>query len=170
MNEKIERIIVEATKEVFEQMAFLEVLEEGEFENEAPPLEGPSSEETEKGSNVQIQSTLAFKGRFEGTISVAYSQKLARILASNMLGLDEDEINIPEDVVDSVREVTNMISGGILTRLTLEGEPVDLSVPTVGMVDNEDDFVEDESAIVVKFDAEGERVLSKMMCSSLDMF
>ena len=170
MNEKMERIIVDATKEVFAQMAFLEVLEEGEFENEAPMLEDHPSGETEGCSGIQFQSTLAFTGRYEGTISVACSQKLARILAANILGLDEDEINVPEDLVDSVREVTNMISGGILTRLTLQGEPVDLSVPKVGMIDNEDDFIEDESAIVVKFDAEGERVLSKMMCSTLDMF
>ena len=170
MNEKMERIIVDATKEVFAQMAFLEVLEESEFENEAPMLDDSSPGETEGRPGIQFQSTLAFTGRYEGTISVACSQKLARILAANILGLDEDEINIPEDLVDSVREVTNMISGGILTRLTLQGEPVDLSVPKVGMIDNEDDFIEDESAIVVKFDAEGERVLSKMMCSTLDMF
>ena len=163
-NEELKKIIVEATTEVFEQMAFVDV-EEDDFEEEA----GSEPEKQNEDSCVQIMSTLGFSGRYSGTVSVAYSQKLAKILAANILGVDVEEVKIPEDVIDSVREVTNMIGGSVLTRLTEEGEPVDLTVPKVGMVDSESDFIEDESAIVIRFDAEGERVVSKMKCRTEDM-
>lgn len=164
-NEELKEIIVEATTEVFEQMAFVDV-EEDNFEEEAG---SEAAEKPNEDSGVQIMSTLGFSGRYSGTVSVAYSQKLAKILAANILGVDVEEVKIPEDVIDSVREVTNMIGGSVLTRLTEQGDPVDLTVPKVGMVDNESDFIEDESAIVIRFDAEGERVVSKMKCRTDDM-
>jgi len=163
-NEELKEIIVEATTEVFEQMAFVDV-EEDDFEEEA----GSETEKQNEDSCVQIMSTLGFSGRYSGTVSVAYSQKLAKILAANILGIDVEEVKIPEDVIDSVREVTNMIGGSVLTRLTEEGDPVDLTVPKVGMVDSESDFIEDESAVVIRFDAEGERVVSKMKCRTEDL-
>ena len=161
MVNKLKKIIEEATREVFEQMAFVEVLNEEEL----AALNESGESVTQQNSTVQVQGTLTFSGRFEGTISVAYSNHLAKTLAANILGLEMEEIRMPEDVVDSVREFTNMVSGNILTRLTESGEPVDLSIPKVGMVDSESDFMEDDSAVVVKLDAEGEPVLSKLQCS-----
>jgi len=167
MNDKLGKIIVDSAREVFEQMAFLEVSEETAFED---ALGNTPADTDRRRSHVQIKGTMAFKGRFEGTISVAYSQELARILAANILGLDEDEINVPEDIVDSVREVTNMISGGVLTRLTEQGEPVDLSVPRVGIIDDESDLIDDDSVIVIEFNTEAEQVRSKLKCITLDMY
>ena len=161
MVNKLKKIIEEATREVFEQMAFVEVLNEEEL----AALNESGESVIQQNSTVQVQGTLTFSGRFEGTISVAYSNHLAKTLAANILGLEMEEIRMPEDVVDSVREFTNMVSGNILTRLTESGEPVDLSIPKVGMVDSESDFMEDDSAVVVKLDAEGEPVLSKLQCS-----
>ncbi len=160
MTDRLKEIVTRITTKVFEKMAFVEVVEEGAFPEK-------TGEGAEKKSIVQITSTMKFSGHCSGTISVSYSHKLAKFLAANILGIEIKEISMSEDVVDSVREITNIISGSILTELAAGGDPINLSVPTIRVLMDENDFFDDESAVVVRFATEEKNVVSKMKCTAI---
>ena len=69
-----------------------------------------------------------------GKVTVLCDGKFADILCRNVLGVDEDEVMLESDLRDAVRELTNVISGNLLTETYGEDVVFDLMYPQVGAV------------------------------------
>ena len=96
-----------ATFEVLETMFYLfpESLEEGE----ALPARGPF-----------LRSWVTIAGPQPLCIGLQVPQSLARKMAANFLGTDEEEISQPE-MEDILKETTNMMAGAFLSKMEASG-------------------------------------------------
>ena len=106
--------VLEAAKEVFETMIFMEI--------------EPSQEEKSL-TNAGIIGTITYKGSLEGCLAFRTTNSCAEAIAQNMLAGDEDSLS-QEDVCDAVGEIVNMVMGSIKTRLHNESS-VEVSIPSV---------------------------------------
>lgn len=83
-----------------------------------------------------LQVTMTFSGASRGALCVAVPQALAAELATNALGIDEEEQ--PEGAADdALRELLNIICGQTLTAVAGEEPVFDLSIPAVAPCDHE---------------------------------
>lgn len=108
---KIEEMLMSSIFEVFEKMFFVfaEPLRE-----EAPPC--------------PLKAAIGFEGSYKGTMRIALTPELARVMAKNMLNLEEAEITEPI-MADCIKESINMICGSFLRKV----DPVHgcrMSIPT----------------------------------------
>ncbi len=78
---------------------------------------------------------LEFKGIVSGTYAVVCQEEFAVALAVNLLGM-EDELSDSQKQ-DAICEMTNVLSGNLLTSSYGEDEVFDLTSPTVTMMDHE---------------------------------
>jgi chemotaxis protein CheX len=110
-------VLLDATKEVFETMIFMEVEQ--------------SSEPVHRIEGDALLGSITFQGGIEGCLGICCDEACARTIAANMLGLDsEDEIS-KEDFADAIGEVANMVMGSVKTRLHGDVGDVAVSIPTV---------------------------------------
>ncbi len=70
-----------------------------------------------------------FTGEQSGSIHLWGNRNFAQIIATNMLGYDEEQ-SIPSNLIDdSLKELTNVLTGNILTALFGEELLFNLSIP-----------------------------------------
>lgn len=78
-----------------------------------------------------IAGSVGFAGEANGVVLIYVTNSLARILTQQMLGMREEEIKNEGIVNDVVGELSNMVAGGIKSRLCDYGSPCVLSVPSI---------------------------------------
>jgi len=109
--------LVESTEEVFETMVFKPL-------GSRKPIAG---EALRPRSNVV--GTVAFAGSSSGIVAFYSTTETARAIAGSMLGIRPEQVN--GEMPDAIGEITNMIAGAFRTRMSKEGSPWAISVPTV---------------------------------------
>lgn len=138
--------IIDATKDVFNTMVMLEL-------QDSYPLEEPVTK-----FQCSVTGMVGLAGTYTGILSIHCPQTFALRIASNMLGMDIDEMC--EDVNDAVGEIANMLAGSVKQMLSKGGLDINLSIPTV--ISGEEytiNAISDLDAVVVPFTNEGERFL-----------
>ncbi len=108
--------LLDAAKEVFETMIFMDIARNPEDEN---PIEHDS-----------FLGTITFNGDLEGCLGICCSETCAGTIAANMLGLEPTEIS-KEDINDAMGEVANMIMGSIKSRIQNAVGSIRVSIPSV---------------------------------------
>ena len=110
-------ILIKVCCDVFESLSFMfgEAIDIDEVESESESF---------------INVSISYKGDRAGAIILIVSAETAKILAYNILGIDEDEENLPfESSIDALKEFLNTICGQFITS-RFGDEPVfDLTVP-----------------------------------------
>ena len=112
---KIKEILTTAIFEVFEKMFYV-------F---SEPLQS-------EGENYQMKSAINFSGPVSGEIHIFLNRPIAEMMVTNMLGLDEGEIN-ESIMADCIKESINMICGNFLRKLDPD-RVFHLSIPTFEMI------------------------------------
>lgn len=115
--DSIKNSIWESTKETFETMVFL-------------PVEQGDGQENAEASESLI-CTITFTGQMEGAFSVLCGLECAEKIARGMLMMEGDDPVEQADVCDAFGEVTNMIIGGIKSRINETTPNIQISIPSV---------------------------------------
>jgi CheY-specific phosphatase CheX len=79
----------------------------------------------------RIVGSVGFAGKAVGSVSIHVNEDFARSISAAMLGMEEDEIDGDEDVLDVIGELSNMVGGDLKSRLCDEGLSCDLSIPFI---------------------------------------
>lgn len=109
--------VVDAAREVFETMIFMDV----ETNSEAcPEIAGTS-----------LLGSITFKGGLEGCLAVCVSQTCGERIAKNMLGMEPSESLTIDETCDAIGEVANMVMGSIKTRIQDVYSNIEVSIPSV---------------------------------------
>ncbi len=82
------------------------------------PKEGGLSEEPEffHASGSILKGEIGFYGRYRGRLKLYLPSDLARSMASNFMGLEEEEVS-DSQTNDMVKELCNMICGNLVCEL-----------------------------------------------------
>ncbi|MEJ5260274.1 MAG: chemotaxis protein CheX [Anaerohalosphaeraceae bacterium] len=110
-------IVLDAAKEVFETMIFMEI--------------EPSAQASIDESALSLLGTITFKGDIEGCMGINLSWPCGQTIARNMLALEPDAEVSQQEVCDAVGEVANMVMGSIKSRLQDMYPDIAVSIPTV---------------------------------------
>lgn len=135
---KIKEMLMKAIFEVFERVFFV-------F---AEPV-------GEAIAHYQIRANIRFKGPMEGALQISMSENLAKIMAKNMLGLDDDQIKVPV-MADCVKECLNMVCGSFVRRIDPD-QVFHLEIPSSEMISKPYGHKEahPDASIRLVFDTEG---------------
>ncbi|MHC4535334.1 MAG: chemotaxis protein CheX [Planctomycetota bacterium] len=104
-------------KEIFETMIFVNLEESSETEG---IIEGDS-----------LLGSITFKGGLEGCFTICCSAPCAKTIALSMLAMDPSDELSDEEITDAIGEVTNMVMGGIKSRILDVVGNIEVSIPTV---------------------------------------
>ncbi len=115
--EVIHNCIWDSVKETFETMIFLPI-----DQADAP------SDQPETSSLI---GTITFTGSVQGSFSILCRMEGADKIARAMLMLEPDDTLEKADMCDAFGELTNLIIGGIKTRLNDTVPDIKISIPTV---------------------------------------
>jgi CheY-specific phosphatase CheX len=118
----------EIVSKVFEQTAFL-------FPEAADLSGGISFEDFEL-----IHVYISFTGDAEGEVSMVLPFEMCRELSSNILGEDFPETEEREKAIDAVKEMLNIITGQLLTKLFGHKGLFNLSSPELKELNREEFF------------------------------
>jgi chemotaxis protein CheX len=110
--------IVKSVTDVFSMMLSME----------AEPIDAENAEVSE---GKKMVGSVSFAGEATGVIAVHLTFDFACTIAANMLGVEEDEIEWPEEVVDVIGEMANMIGGNLKSKLNDADIDCALSIPTI---------------------------------------
>lgn len=83
----------------------------------------------ESGDPQHLVAIIGLSGPARGTVAVSLPVKTSLAVTGRLLGDAPPMVN--DDVADALAEIANMIAGGAKARLSGEGTPIDLSLPTV---------------------------------------
>ncbi|MDJ0854929.1 MAG: chemotaxis protein CheX [Desulfobacterales bacterium] len=111
-------ILAEVASATLEQLAFV-------FSFPDDPDENAIWEEDVTGCHV------TFSGPHQGEIFLAVNSAVLPELASNMLGMDDDEEPPKEHQEDALREALNVICGNLLPKIGGVEAVFDISVPAI---------------------------------------
>jgi chemotaxis protein CheX len=109
--------LLDAAREVFETMAFMAL-------EESPEPIAWKAESTLLGS-------ITFKGALEGCLAVHCDVSCARVIAANMLGMDDPDGLQETDVQDAIGEIANMVMGAVKSRVQEDVGVLEVSIPSV---------------------------------------
>jgi chemotaxis protein CheX len=117
-NQDLLRCVETSTSEVFATMLDFKVA-----------LEGVSATGDSTAANAGLLATIGIAGPVSGSGSICLSKSLGCKIASRFLMSEYVEVN--DEVLDAIAELTNMIIGGVKTALEDKLGPMGLSIPTV---------------------------------------
>jgi CheY-specific phosphatase CheX len=109
---------INSTRSVFHTMLSMEV---------SPAEANPSMEL----SGSKIVGCVSFTGDAIGNICVHVSRQFGRIMTAAMLGMEVDEVEDDEEIIDVIGEISNMVGGDMKSKLCDAGFPCVLSIPNV---------------------------------------
>jgi CheY-specific phosphatase CheX len=109
--------LLDAAKEIFETMIFVNF---EECSNQEDTIEGDS-----------LLGSITFKGGIEGCFAICCSVPCAKTIALNMLAMDPSEELSEAEISDAIGEVTNMIMGGVKSRILDTVGNIEVSIPVV---------------------------------------
>ena len=113
----LNEILLDSAKEIFETMISVNIEESHETEK---ITEGDS-----------LLGSITFKGRIEGCFAICCSVPCAKTIALSMLAMDPSEELSEVEISDAIGEVTNMVMGGIKSRILEAVGKVEISIPMV---------------------------------------
>lgn len=149
MFEDIRNIAVSVTSHIFETM-FFTFLE---------PQSGERGEEQSdsKSSAVFLRSEIGFEGKYSGKLQLSVPIELAKTMASNFIGLEEEETS-ESQASDMVNELCNMICGNLCSQIDKK-TVWDLTIPSTQPVPRQEiNNGLNGPGITIDFDAEDQRV------------
>ena len=92
-------------------------------------------DEVDSASESFINASISYKGNRAGALILIVSDKTAKILAYNILGIDEDEEDLPfESSMDALKELLNTICGQFMTAMFGDEPVFDLTVPETSII------------------------------------
>ena len=68
----------------------------------------------------RIVGSVGFAGKAVGSVSIQVKEAFARSITAAMLGMEEDEIDGEEEILDVIGELSNMVGGDLKSRLRSE--------------------------------------------------
>ncbi len=148
MFEEIRETAVSVTSNVFETMLFTFLEPQDGGEKRTPPA---------LPSTVFLTGEIGFSGKYSGKLRLTLPLELAKRMASNFMGLEEEEAT-ESQAIDLVNELCNMICGNLSCRLD-RALMWKIAIPqtrVVSQLEMEGDMR--EPGIAVDFDADGEWV------------
>lgn len=74
---------------------------------------------------------VSLAGKVNGSVSVRVSRTMAKMMSAGMLGMAIDEIESDEEVRDVLREVCNIIAGGLKSNFCDAGLTCEISTPSI---------------------------------------
>ena len=87
---------------------------------------GPAEDE-----GVVLVGFVSLAGKVNGSVSIRVSQTMARRMSAGMLGMDIEEIEGDEEVKDVLREVCNIVAGGLKSNFCDTGLTCEISTPSI---------------------------------------
>jgi CheY-specific phosphatase CheX len=114
----MEEVLIDASKEIFEMMAFMEV-------------EKSSQKQIQLNRDETLMGIITFTNSIQGCLSITCSQKCAKSIAVNMLGLDPNDTISSEDKEDALGEITNMVMGSVKSKTQDTYKNMKVSIPTI---------------------------------------
>lgn len=126
--------IVRIFAEVLEKQVFLfpDPIDVSELSSEPEKLLASSMTFTGKPAGKPSPSgsgAAGTGGKCDGGLVLAVPEALARTIAANFLGMDEDDPIVEQHGSDALGEILNVICGHLLTALYGRDEVFDLSIP-----------------------------------------
>ncbi len=109
--------LLSGAKEIFETMIFVNLEETDETEE---IIEGDS-----------ILGSITFKGGIEGCLVICCSTPCAQTIAVNMLAMEPNAELSEAEINDAIGEVTNMVMGGVKSRILEAAGNLEVSIPMV---------------------------------------
>ena len=109
--------LLAGAKEIFETMIFINLEESSEQED---TIEGDS-----------LLGSITFKGGLDGCFAICGSVPSAKTIALNMLAMDPSEELSEAEISDAIGEVTNMVMGGVKSRILDAVGNIEVSIPMV---------------------------------------
>src|SRR5512136_617301 len=104
MNKQCEAVLASVAETTLAELAFI--------------FSMPDDEAVRHVSPALVASAVDFVGPFSGTLAVAVSANMLPVIASNMLGLDEEGGSpTPEQERDALKELANVLCGNLLPAL-----------------------------------------------------
>lgn len=138
MSNRPSEILASVACDVFEQFAFM--FGEQADREDLIPFED---------NHVQVE--MRFSGPFSGRLCLTASPEMCIELAANMLGMEPDEVERPEE---ALKEILNVICGNLLTALA-GAEPVfGLTIPEATTVEGHmlESLVDDPDTVGLSID------------------
>lgn len=120
MNPSVVEIAEQSTTKILESATFL-------FTDKLAPEEIPDMEANWQ----QVGVRLEYHGPHSGELRMWINEPLSKIIAQNMLGLDESEECSEEREMDAIKEVLNMILGNFLTEAFGTDDVFHLGIPRI---------------------------------------
>ena len=91
--------------------------------------------EVDSESESFINVSISYKGNRAGAVFLIVSDETAKILTYNILGIDEDEEDLPsESYMDALKELLNTICGQFITSMFGDEPVFDLTVPETKII------------------------------------
>lgn len=161
MFDDIREKAISLVSNIFETMffIFLELQENGEEPKGRPEGMGknPDGQPCDGSPLNFLRSEIEFQGKIQGRIRLYIPYQLARTMAGNFMGLEEEEVS-ESQTMDMAGEVTNMISGNLFSLLDKKAG-CRLTMPqTAAISDSEIAAASGNAGITINFDAEGQRI------------
>jgi CheY-specific phosphatase CheX len=128
INHNRKESINEVVSKVFEQTAFL-------FPEPVDFTSGVSFDDFEL-----ILVSIHFAGDMEGNVSLVLPLEMCRELSANILGEEMDENEDKDKNIDAVKEILNIITGQLLTKIFGHKALFNLSAPQVQELNQEEFF------------------------------
>ncbi len=88
-----------------------------------------------------VAAKVSFSGLFNGSVILAVSNQVLKMLTGNMLGLDDDEETLPDQQHDALKELINVICGNLLPAVA--GRQIVFNVDTPKIISENEDIIED---------------------------
>ena len=93
------------------------------------PTSGKVFVKTDQTALGDFSAVIGVTGQYQGSICVTFSREGAIFIAKSMLGGDLE--NVEQDVVDTVGEIANMVSGRARSAIAERGVTLQGSTPTI---------------------------------------
>ncbi|MDX9703045.1 MAG: chemotaxis protein CheX [Candidatus Auribacterota bacterium] len=118
-----------------------------------PSRGNPYLRKTGQKIECDISGTIGVAGEASGSVTVSFSESVARKIVENMLGIQVDSLN--DDVKDAVGEIANMIAGGAKGELSEKGYSFKIALPVVCIgKDHYTEYPKDIPCVVIPFSVE----------------
>ncbi len=115
--EIIKQSILDSAKETFETMIFLPF---GNTHAQPVPEDSPA-----------LIGAITFTGPLQGAFSILCRREGAEKIARSMLMTEPEQLIEPADICDAFGELTNLVIGGIKSRINEIIQDIQISIPSV---------------------------------------
>ena len=102
MTHSLDNFLVLVAEKTFERLAFMFAVPEEEAPDSVPGF---------------TAATVAFDGPFQGQLVIAIADQMLPVLATNMLGVEEESSPVLTQQYDALKELANVVCGNLLPEI-----------------------------------------------------